>query len=148
MRTLISIALLAFAFGCAEAHQKASVRPQKLYFAVELQRDGKVVGKPQLLGETGKRLRAERRQPGSDVADYVLLLTPTLEGGVYHLDLDVSVPEVRGHTRFSLLHGEERKLELGRKPGDLAVTLTLMKVDSPEFRTLMALLDAPGQRSM
>ncbi|MBX5482835.1 MAG: hypothetical protein IRZ16_13495 [Myxococcaceae bacterium] len=129
-------------FGCAEAHRKASAPvARKLYFAVELHRQGKLVGHPKLLGETGKVLKAERRQPGSDVADYVLMLTPTQSGaGLYHLDLDVAVPEAVGHSEISLLHGEVRKLELGHKPGDLAVTLTLMEVDSPEFRTLMQLM--------
>ena len=107
MRTFISIVLLAVAFGCTEAHHKAAVKPEKLYFAVEVQHEGKLVGKPRLLGETGKPLRAERRRPGSDVSDYVLVLKPTHEGGRYHLELDVSVPGARkGHTEFSLLHGE------------------------------------------
>lgn len=150
MRALISIAcLMTLAFGCAEAHQKAAAQPQKLYFAVELHQRGKLVGKPRLLGEDGKRLRAERRQPGAERADYVLLLEPVRQGGsLYRIDVDLEVPEVSAHSELSLLHGEVRKLELGRNPGDLAVTLTLMEVDSPEFRALMDLVAneraAPG----
>lgn len=146
MRTFISLVLLLLAVGCTEAHQKAAAGSQKLYFAVELRQHGKLIGKPKLLGENGKRLRAERRKPGSDASDYVLMLTPVQRGGVYQIDLDVTVPQQSGHSELSLLHGEVRKLELGRGPGDLAVTLTLMEVDSPEFRALMDLMaeTAPG----
>lgn len=142
MRAFISIAcLMLVGFGCTEAHKKASSGSEKLYFAVELRKEGKLVGKPKLLGESGKRLRAERRRPGSDAADYVLMLTPVRRGPVYQVDLEVVVPEAEARSELSLLHGEVRKLELGRKPGDLAVTLTLMEVDSPEFRAMMRLLD-------
>lgn len=143
MRTLISIVLLMFAVGCAQAHTQTAT-DQKLYFAVEVVKDGKVVGKPKLLGENGKALRAERRQPGATMADYALRLKPVQKGARYQISLDVSVPGRTGHSELSLLHGEVRKLELGARPGELAVMMTFMEVDSPEFRALMELTDDRG----
>ncbi|MGA9526148.1 MAG: hypothetical protein WBV82_32110 [Myxococcaceae bacterium] len=148
MRTFISIAaFIVFALGpgCAQAHQKAAVAPsQKLYFAVEVVREGRVVAQPKLLGEAGRRLKAERRAPGAPAPDYQLSLLPVLSGDRYRIDLDLQLPGSTGHSELALLHGEERRLELGRKPGDLAIRLMVMEVDSPEFRALMGLMDGPG----
>jgi hypothetical protein len=148
MRTFISIAavvFLALGPGCAQAHQKAAAAPsQKLYFAVEVVREGRVVAQPKLLGEAGRRLTAERRAPGATAPDYTLSLMPVLSGDRYRIDLDVLLPGSKGHSELALLHGEERRLELGRKPGDLAIRLMVMEVDSPEFRALMGLMDGPG----
>ncbi len=148
MRAFISIAavaLLALGPGCAQAHQKAAVAPsQKLYFAVEVLREGRVVAQPKLLGEAGRRITAERRAPGASAPDYTLSLMPVLSGDKYRIDLDLLLPDSQGHSELALLHGEERKFELGRKPGDLAVRLMVMEVDSPEFRALMGLMDGTG----
>jgi hypothetical protein len=139
------LAALASVAGaaCAPAHREAAVVPKRLYFAVELYRDGRMLGKPRLLGETGKPLRAERRQPGANLSDYALTLTPVQQGDRYRIGVHLEVPELSGSSEMALLHGEMRKLELGRKPGDLAIALTLMEVDSPEFRALMQLVDKP-----
>jgi hypothetical protein len=146
MRAFISIALLVVAFGCSSARSpQAAVPPSQLYFALELYEDGQMVAKPKLLGENGKRLRAERRQPGAKQPDYRLSLTPVLRGDKYSVELDVALKKGQGRSSLSLLHGEQRRLELGRFPGELAVSLTLMEVDSPEFRALMALSEQPLQ---
>jgi hypothetical protein len=139
MRTLTLMTALCFALGgCAwKAAQPAP--SEKLYFAVEVRREGKLIGHPKLLGETGKLLRAERRQPGAALPDYQLVLKPTDRGDRYHLVLDLQLPERSGHSELALLHGEERRLELGEHDGDLEVSLLLMRVDSPEFRALMDL---------
>lgn len=129
--------------ACAPAHREA-VAPRQLYFAVELYRDGHKIGTPRLLGETGRTLRAERRQPGASLADYALTLNPQVEGDRYRIDVELQLPEIRGQSELALLHGEMRRIELGRNPGDLSVSLTLMEVDSPEFRALMELAGAPA----
>jgi hypothetical protein len=148
MRRFVSIALLGAALAtgaCAPAHRQAAM-PKRLYFAVELYRDGRMVGKPRLLGETGKLLRAERRAPGSDLADYSLTLAPIQEGDRYRIGVHLQVPKGAAHSELALLHGEMRRLELGTKPGDLAIALTLMEVDSPEFRALMDLVGDTAER--
>jgi hypothetical protein len=153
MRGFVSIALLAAVLGgaaCAPAHRAANA-PKRLYFAVELYRDGRMLGKPRLLGESGKPLKAERRQPGTGLSDYALTLTPVQSGDRYQIGVRLQVPEMIAESELALLHGEMRRLELGTRPGDLAIALTLMEVDSPEFRALMDLVGeqtAARQRSM
>ncbi|OJT23797.1 hypothetical protein BO221_17660 [Archangium sp. Cb G35] len=112
---------------------------EPLYFALEVRREGRLVAQPKLLGETGRTVRAERRKPGASQPDYRLVLTPTAEGETFHLELDLMLPEIKGHSELALLHGQQRRVQLGRYPGDLEVSLLLMKVDSPEFRALMDL---------
>jgi len=119
----------------------ATAKAEPLYFALEVRREGRLVAQPKLLGETGRTLRAERRKPGAPLPDYQLVLTPIVEGGLYHLSLELALPELRGHSELALLHGQQRKLQLGKVPGELEVSLLLMKVDSPEFRALMDLAD-------
>ena len=122
---------------------------EKLYFALELRSEGHLVGKPKLLGESGKPLSVERRQPGARTPDYRLALMPSWQGDRYRVALEVALPGAQGHRDFELLQGEEKQLELGRAPGELQVTLLLMRVDSPEFRALMQLSDpARGPRAI
>jgi hypothetical protein len=135
MRPFLLIALLSVATACASTGRP--VPGEKLYFSVEMRHDGKVVGKPRLLGEAGKTLKVQKRLPGARTADYELTLAPSTDGEAYHLKLEVFTPAVNGRKDFELLHGEERKVELGDHPGDLEIRLLMMKVDSDEFRAFM-----------
>jgi hypothetical protein len=140
MRT-IALSLVLLLAACALPPRVAS--PQKLYFALELRQQGRLVGRPKLLGEEGKSIRVERREPGSAQPDYRLRLSSWLKGpDDYLVDLQLALPGAQGHSKLSLLHGEERTLELGLNPGDLEVTLLVMKVDSSEFEALMSLPDS------
>jgi hypothetical protein len=143
-KTWLGLALVGLA--CIAA-LPAPVRAEPLYFALEVRREGRLVAQPKLLGETGRTVRAERRKPGASEPDYRLVLTPTTEGETFHLELELMLPEARGHSELALLHGQERKVQLGRYPGDLEVSLLLMKVDSPEFRALMDLAAEPEDRA-
>ncbi|MDC0713880.1 hypothetical protein POL68_35775 [Stigmatella sp. ncwal1] len=125
----------------------SDAQAEPLYFALEVRREGRLVAQPKLLGETGRTLRAERRQPGALHSDYQLILTPMPEGKSYRLALDLTLPELRGHSELALLHGQQRKLQLGNFPGELEVSLLLMKVDSPEFRALMNLSETEATTS-
>ena len=125
------------------AEAKSEPGSPSLYFALEVRREGRLVAQPKLLGEAGRTVRAERRQPGAPKPDYRLVLTPTVQGDAFHLELDLALPEIQGHSELSLLHGQERRVQLGRWPGELEVSLLLMKVDSPEFRALMDLTRNP-----
>lgn len=134
---LVGLALV----GLTTSLVPATAEAEPLYFALEVRREGRLVAQPKLLGETGRTLRAERRKPGAPQSDYQLVLTPIEEGGLYHLSLELTLPELRGHSELALLHGQQRKLQLGKVPGELEVSLLLMRVDSPEFRALMDLAD-------
>jgi hypothetical protein len=144
----VSVLLALLGLTCLAA--PSSARAEPIYFALEVRREGRLVATPKLLGETGRTVRAERRRPGAAQPDYRLVLTPTAEGETFRLELDLALPEIHGHSQLALLHGQERKLQLGRVPGELEVSLLLMKVDSPEFRALMDLSqdagDQPGAR--
>lgn len=141
------VAGLALLVGLVCAAMPAPVAAEPLYFAVEVYRGGQLVAKPKLLGETGRTLRAERRRPGAPLPDYRLVLTPKASGESFLLQLDLLLPEAQGHSELALLHGQQRKLQLGRVPGELEVSLLLMKVDSPEFRALMQLTEDSSKPS-
>ncbi|AGC42726.1 hypothetical protein MYSTI_01378 [Myxococcus stipitatus DSM 14675] len=141
------VAGLALLVGLACAVMPSTAGAEPLYFAVEVWREGRLVAKPKLLGETGRTLRAERRRPGAPLADYRLVLSPSAKGESFHLKLDLLLPETEGHSELALLHGQQRRLQLGSVPGELEVSLLLMKVDSPEFRALMELNTAGGKGS-
>jgi hypothetical protein len=136
LRCLVVAALSFLAVACATAPK---AKGQPLYFAVEVAEGGKVIARPKLLGETGKRVRVERRQPGAAQPDYRLVLDPSPEGVGYRIKLDLALPKQQGHSELAMLHGEERRIELGTHPGDLRISLMVMKVDSPEFKALMEL---------
>jgi hypothetical protein len=138
--SLLRSALVGLALvGLITSLLPATAQAEPLYFALEVRREGRLVAQPKLLGETGRTIRAERRKPGAAQPDYRLVLTPIAEGDTFHLSLELSLPELRGHSELALLHGQQRKLQLGKTPGELEVSLLLMKVDSPEFRALMDL---------
>lgn len=135
---LVGLALV----GLTSSLVPATAQAEPLYFALEVRREGRLVAQPKLLGETGRTIRAERRKPGAAQPDYRLILTPIAEGNTFHLSLELTLPELRGHSELALLHGQEHKLQLGKTPGELEISLLLMKVDSPEFRALMDLSKA------
>jgi hypothetical protein len=137
MDRIALIACAVFAWGCASTPKQTD--EQKLYFSLEVRREGRLVAKPKLLGETGKVARVERRRPGAALADYQLILVPRPSGAGYHLQLDLSLPDAHGQAELDVLHGQVRQLELGPKAGALQVSLLMMKVDSPEFRLMMDL---------
>jgi hypothetical protein len=144
-RFLTTLGIIALALGCASAPRPPE--PQKLYFALEVRHEGRLVAKPKLLGEAGVKLRAERRQPGARAPDYRLLIDPKETEGRYHVGFDLELPQGIAHSELDLLHGEERKLQLGSRPGELEVSMLLMKVDSPEFRALMRLSEQEAARA-
>jgi hypothetical protein len=137
MKRIALIACASLAWGCVSKTKPTD--DQKLYFSIEVRREGHLVAKPKLLGETGKAARVERWRPGAAFADYQLVLIPHPSGAGYHLKLELCMPDVHGEAELDLLHGQVRQLELGNTAGELQVSLLLMKVDSPEFRLLMDL---------
>ena len=137
MRKLLPLLALVWMAGCSWFRPASS--SEKLYFALEIRREGKVVAKPKLLGETEKVAWLERRQPGAAEPDYRLRLLPIWNGKQFRVALDVDLREVQGHWDVALSHGEARTVGLERDPGELEISLLLMKVDSPEFHALMDL---------
>jgi hypothetical protein len=146
MRQLLTL-LTVCASAAAFAADPGGTDAHSLYFAVEVRKEGRVVATPKLLGESGKPVKVERRRAGASQFDYRLVLEPTLVGGKYEVALDLTLPDgPQCHHDLSMLHGQVRKFELGPKAGDLQVSLTLMRVDSPEFRALMDLVDPQANK--
>jgi hypothetical protein len=136
----LGLLLMGLACGAPEAE----ARGEPLYFALEVRSEGRLVARPKLLGEEGRTVRAERRQPGAAEPDYRLVLVPRAEGSGYRLELDLKLPQgPLWHEGVSLLHGQQRKVYF--KDRELEVSLLLMRVDSPEFRALMDL--SPQQQA-
>ncbi len=135
--------LLVAGILCGSAVGSCSSTPKEpgepLYFAMEVREQGRLVAKPKLLGHSGVRLQAERRQPGATEPDYSLTLDPTRSGESFKVSVDLKLPDSHGHSEFALKHGQEQTVQLGAKPGDLEISLLVMRVDSPEFRALIAL---------
>jgi hypothetical protein len=109
--------------------------PDALYLAVEVMQHGKRIGAPKLLGFAGHKVTAERHTPGSSDPDYRLVLSPHEAGSGYRLALELTLPDGAKSGDVQLLHGEERRVPLGN---DTELKVLLMRVDSDEFRALMA----------
>lgn len=141
MSRALAIAIFAAAaFGCATPAPR--VERTQLYLAVEVTRDGVVLGTPQVLGFAGKAITVERRRPGAAVPDYRLELSPraTPDGYLYGVRLEAAGANGRGEV--GLLHGEERSVRLDEH---LQLKVLLMEVDSPEFKTwIQTKPQAPG----
>jgi hypothetical protein len=128
------VGLLAAVVTACASSAPSTRDPDKLYFAIRVEQDGRAVGAPRLLGFEGRRLFAEKWTPGEPLPDYRLLLQPKEEGPGYGISLDLELPSGRSSGRLGLLHGEERTITLDPRT---RLTLMVMRVDSPEFRALM-----------
>ena len=142
---IVGVGLLAAVVTACASSGPSTRDPDKLYFAIHMEQDGKSVGAPRLVGFEGKRLFAEKWTRGAPLPDYRLLLQPKEEGAGYGVWLDLELPSGRSSGRLGLLHGEERTITLDPHT---RLTLMVMKVDSPEFRALMRTAkrasDSPG----
>jgi hypothetical protein len=143
IRPMIFLTLMAsFIIGCATPPAGREPPPAKqLYFALELTQDGHKLGSPQLLGFEGHQVVAEKRSPGAAEPEYRLVLKPQESGAGYKVVLELVLPSGKKLGEVALLHGEERSVQLG----DAELKLMLLRVDSPEFRALMALAPNAGR---
>ena len=93
-KLLLVVPVLA---GLALTLLPATAEAEPLYFALEVRRAGRLVAQPKLLGETGRTVRAERRQPGAAQPDYRLVLTPSAEGKEsFQVELDLALGQGQG----------------------------------------------------
>jgi hypothetical protein len=130
-RLVMAVAVMGLV-GCVS--QTPAVRAaEPLYLALEVSENGHTVASPKVLGFEGRSITAERRSPG---AEYRLVMRPQESGIGYRVSLDLELPSGK-HVggRLKLLHGEERIISLD---ATTELTVLLMRVDSPEFKALMA----------
>lgn len=143
-RILLILGLALASAACSTA-SSWEAREEPLYLALEVRENGRLVAQPQFLAATGRPLRAERRSPGALQRDYQLSLMPSALGEGFQIELDLALPQSQGRGEVTLLHGQQRQIQLGKRPGQLTVSVMVMRVDSPEFRALMN-LDEAGQQ--
>ncbi len=116
--------------------------PEALYVTVEVEQHGKTVATPHLLGFEGRHIIVQKEQE-ADRPAYRLTLLPQHQAGGFGVKFDVELPDLAHRVgRVALVHGEERQVAL---PGDTMLKLMVMRVDSPEFRSLM--LRTPGRKA-
>jgi hypothetical protein len=131
MRPLFVVLAALVAAGCAA---DVPPQPEALYVAVEVEQHGKTVAAPHLLGFEGRHIIVEKGQE-ADRPAYRLTLLPRQEGGGFGVRFDVELPDMAHRVgRIALVHGEERRVTLD---GDTQLKLMVMRVDSPEFRSLV-----------
>jgi hypothetical protein len=133
--------LLALCVACIHAAPPA----ERLFFALQIEDGGRVVARPQLLGETGKRLTLRLVQPDHpDQPRLALELVPEKDGDGYRVQLRLAVPDHEGvkEGALELAHGEEREMKLADPVRPMTVKVLLMRVASPEFRTFIRLARA------
>ncbi len=110
---------------------------EKLFFALRIEAGQQLVARPNLIGETGRRLTMQLVDPEHpDKTRLSLEILPEKSGAAYDIRFGLTMPSIGAEPQTAMLnlaHGEEKKFLLsgGRVP--LTVTLLLMRVDSPEF---------------
>lgn len=139
----------ALLFG-ASATWMTEAPGERLFFALQIEDGERVVARPQLLGQEGKRLTLRLAEPAQpDQTRLSLELSPQRFGEGYRVRFGIGLPEradaVRGE--ISLLHGEERTLVLADSVRPLTVRLMVMRVESPEFEAWIRLARTPPATS-
>jgi hypothetical protein len=124
------------------ARDVAPPEPEQLYVSVEVEQHGKTVAAPHLLGFEGRHIIVQKGQE-ADRPAYRLTLLPQQQAGGFGVKFDVELPDMAHRVgRIALVHGEERRVTLD---GDTQLKLMVMRVDSPEFRSLV--LRTPGRKA-
>jgi hypothetical protein len=136
----VAVSVAASACGGLLAQRN---EPEQLFFAMRIEDEGRLLARPNLLGETGHKLSMRLVDPERpELTRLALELLPERQGDGYRIQLGVATAD-RGRPQvgaLALLHGEERKLVLAGPDRPLKVTLMLMRVDSPEFDAWLELV--------
>ena len=144
-KKLVSIAIAAISgavllFACVGLMARAPA--EQLFFALQIEDGGRVVARPQLLGETGKRLTLRLVQPDRpDQPRLALELVPERDGAGYRVQLQLALPDRDGvrEGALEIAHGEEREVRLADPVRPVTIRVLLMRVASPEFQTWLKL---------
>lgn len=138
------LAILIGACGVLAACAGLLRRPadEKLFFALQIESEGRVIAKPMLLGASGRPLTMRLLDPERPNRPKVdLHLLPERDGSNYHVQLQLALPDrARAETgELEMGHGEQRTLTLAQNDRPVTVHLLLMRVASPEFEAYVNL---------
>ncbi len=143
MRRALFLSMLVVGVGCQKASAESGPPDDRLYYAIEVKQAGQPVASPKVVGFSGKSVAVQHKPQGAAAPDYEVWLKSEETAGGYQLALRLRLPSGSKEAQMKLKHGEERTLNLGEA---VELKVLLLKVDSREFRALMALAgnDGPG----
>ena len=136
---------LVLCVACAGIWTRTAPAAEQLFFALQIVDGDRVVARPQLLGEVGKRLTLRLVEPDRpDRAQLALELVPEHDGDGYRVQLKLSLPDRDGPQEggLELGHGEEKRVLLADPLRPVSVRVMLMRVASPEFKAWLRLARA------
>ncbi len=142
----VLIGACALLVACAGLFARPS--DEKLFFALQIESEGRVIAKPMLLGASGRELTMRLLDPDQpDRPKVDLHLLPERDGSSYHVQLQLTLPDrARAESgELEIGHAEQRTLTLAQDDRPVTVHLLLMRVASPEFQAYVSL--ARRQRS-
>lgn len=138
MKRALFLSLMLLGVGCQKPRSQADAAPpdDRLYYAIEVKQAGQPVANPKVVGFSGKSVAVQHKPQGATAPDYEVWLKSEEQAGGYQLALRLRLPSGSKEAKLKLKHGEERTLDLGEA---VELKVLLLKVDSREFRALMAL---------
>lgn len=131
--------IVAFIFFKNEDRNSTENGGDQLFFALKIEMGEHLIARPNLLGESGRRLTLKMVDPEQpDRLNLALKMLPELstDGSGYDISFSIQMPDLAPEPEdiaLHMSHGEEKRflLTLGRIP--ITMTMTLLRVDSPEF---------------
>ena len=149
-RRLLALIVCVCALLVACAGLLAHPSDEKLFLALQIEREGQVIARPRLLGASGRLLSMKLMDPDQpDRPKVDLQLLPEREGLAYRIQIQLSLPDRAGAAlgELELGHGQERSLTLAERDRPVTVRILLMRVASPEFDAYMNLARRPERTS-
>jgi|CXWL01.1.fsa_nt_gi hypothetical protein len=136
MKRALFLSMLLLGVACQKAKVESAPADDRLYYAIEVKQAGQPVASPKVVGFSGKSVAVQHKAQGAAEPDYEVWLKSEERAGGYQLALRLRLPSGSKEAQLKLKHGEERTLDLGEA---VELKVLLLKVDSREFRALMAL---------
>lgn len=141
-RRLLAILIGACALLAACAGFLAQTSDEKLFFALQIESEGRVIARPMLLGASGRELSMRLLDPDQpDRPKVDLHLLPERDGAGYRVQLQLTLPDrARAESgELEIGHAEQRTVTLAQNDRPVTVHLMLMRVASPEFKAYVSL---------
>ena len=131
--------LIIFFFSGKSEQAPAAASGDQLFFSLKIEMGEHLIARPNLLGESGRRLTlrlVDPEQPDRLNLALKMLPQPSTDNSGYDIGFSIQMPDLSPEPQdiaLHMAHGEDKRflLTLGRVP--IMITMTLLRVDSPEF---------------